>query len=249
MDLVDPSSIAQEGDTFYLIWASCLVFFMQAGFGMLEAGSVRMKNTKNILLKNILDACLGALVWWFLGYGFAFGDEADGPFIGSGAAGFALSVEDWASEYAMHGYDWASWFFQVRSAAGAASPARALLRTRCSAACARAPLQFTFAAAAATIVSGGVAERCRLSAYFAYSVGITGFIYPVVVHWVWDSQGWMSVGNHKMPAVLGGVIDFAGSGVVHMTGGVSALVAAYFLGPRIGRCARSRGCPRSDRVR
>jgi len=203
------ADLAAKGDTWYLIWAGCLVFFMQAGFGMLEAGSVRAKNTKNILLKNILDACLGAIVWWCVGFGFAYGDSTDNGFIGTGAGSFALSTADWNASYTSEGYDWAGWFFQ-----------------------------FTFAAAAATIVSGGVAERCALTGYLLYSTIITGFIYPVVVHWIWDTEGFLSAFNTSTgatAAVLGGCIDFAGSGVVHMTGGIAALAGAFFLGPRIGR--------------
>jgi len=196
--------VAAEGDTWFLIWAGVLVFFMQAGFGMLEAGSVRAKNTKNILLKNLLDSCLGAIIWYLIGYGFAYGDSNDNGFIGSGASGFAIHSADWESSYTSRGYDWAGWFFQ-----------------------------FTFAAAAATIVSGGVAERCALVAYLVYSCVITGFIYPVVVHWIWDSEGFMSA--FSSAPIFGGCIDFAGSGVVHMTGGVAALCGAAWLGPRIGR--------------
>mmetsp|Transcript_23616 Transcript_23616/g.64018 ORF Transcript_23616/g.64018 Transcript_23616/m.64018 type:complete len:440 (-) Transcript_23616:253-1572(-) len=202
----DAAAIVAKGDTWYLIWAGALVFFMQAGFGMLEAGSVRAKNTKNILLKNLLDACLGAITWWAIGFGFAYGDSNDNGFIGTGASGFALSSQDWTDSYTSEGYDWAGWFFQ-----------------------------FTFAAAAATIVSGGVAERCALTGYLAYSVIITAFIYPVVVHWVWDSEGMLSSFNTSGSAILGGCVDFAGSGVVHMTGGIAALCGAFFLGPRIGR--------------
>lgn len=197
------AKLAVKGDVFYLVWAGCLVFFMQTGFAMLEAGSVRAKNTKNILIKNMLDACLGAIIWYILGYGFSYG--GDNPFIGSGSDNFAIHPRDWNLSYTSDGADWASWFFQ-----------------------------YTFAAAAATIVSGGVAERCSLFGYMMYSCVITGFIYPVMVHWVWDSAGWLSAFNAD--SALGGAVDFAGSGVVHMTGGTAAFFAAYFLGPRIGRC-------------
>lgn len=216
--MVTAEEIATKGDVFYLVWAACLVFFMQSGFAMLEAGSVRAKNTKNILLKNLLDACIGALVWFLIGYGIAYGGA--NSFIGSSADNFAIHSKDWAATYTSEGGDWAGWFFQ-----------------------------YTFAAAAATIVSGGVAERCSLAGYMIYSCVITGFVYPVVVHWVWDSAGWLSAFNTNDAAsggpLMGGVIDFAGSGVVHMTGGTAALVAAYFLGPRIGRCGRASLAPRA----
>jgi Amt family ammonium transporter len=202
-----------EADVHYILWASALVFLMQAGFATLSAGSIRQKNVKNILLKNLLDACMGALGWFLLGYGFAY--DVDGPphetnpFIGTGSNNFALSGYDDKTAKGVHdeGHGLASWAgFQF---------------------------QFAFAAAAATIVSGAVAERCQLSAYLIYTVCITGFIYPVVVHWVWDGAGFLSVGNADAWGV--GCIDFAGSGVVHMTGGWAAMVAAKILGPRTGR--------------
>ena len=86
--------------------------------------------------------------------------------------------------------------------------------------------QFTFCTTAATIVSGAVAERCDLMAYFTYSTVLSGFVYPIAAHWAWTGQGWLA--GH-------GYTDFAGSGVVHLLGGVCAFVGAAFLGPRIGR--------------
>jgi Amt family ammonium transporter len=193
----------KETDTFYILFAGCLVFLMQCGFATLEAGSVRDKNVRNVLLKNALDACVGAIVWYLFGFGIA---GAGNAFIGSDSANFALSgLDDTNSAtYTSNGYDWISFFFS-----------------------------FTFAAAASTIVSGAVAERCQLSAYLIYTIFITGFIYPVVVHWVWTGDGFLSAFNTEH--IVGGVIDFAGSGVVHMTGGVAGLVGAKFLGPRLGR--------------
>jgi len=192
----------KETDTFYILFAGCLVFLMQCGFATLEAGSVRDKNVRNVLLKNALDACVGAIVWYLFGYGIATGGNA---FIGTTAGNYALSgLDDTVSDYTANGYDWISFFFS-----------------------------FTFAAAASTIVSGAVAERCQLGAYLVYTIFITGFIYPVVVHWVWDGTGFLSAFNADH--LVGGVIDFAGSGVVHMTGGVAGCVGAAFLGPRLGR--------------
>jgi Amt family ammonium transporter len=200
-----------DSNSFYLLWAGAIVFLMQAGFATLSAGSIRQKNVKNILLKNLLDACCGALSWYFIGYGFAYpGTDTGNAFIGLTGSAFALgNIDDTVEGYASttSGTAWISWYFQ-----------------------------FAFAAAAATIVSGAVAERCALSAYLIYTLFITGFIYPVVVHWVWDSNGWLSAWNSKP---VGGpilpCIDFAGSGVVHMTGGFAAMVGAKILGPRLGR--------------
>jgi Amt family ammonium transporter len=184
---------------------------MQAGFALVAAGSIRRKNVKNILLKSVMDACLGGLVWYLIGYGFAYdaddgvnGHSANG-FIGTGPSNFALSgLKDWEPSLGSSGYVWISFFFQ-----------------------------YAFAAVAATIVSGAVAERCTLVGYLAYCVVIIGFIYPVVVHWVWDPNGFLSAFNAN--AMLGGMTDFAGSAVVHMTGGIAAAIAAAILGPRLGR--------------
>lgn len=181
----------------WLIVVAVLVFFMQTGFAMLCAGLVRAKNTKNILLKNVLDACVGALGFWSVGYAFSYG-AADGgnPFIGN--TYFFLTNFEGQDTYQ-------SWLFQ-----------------------------FAFAATAATIVSGAVAERTKMAAYLMYSFFLTGFVYPVVVHWVWSSAGWLSAFNAS-PLLGSGLVDFAGCGVVHMVGGISALCGAFVCGPRLGR--------------
>mmetsp|Transcript_8249 Transcript_8249/g.18487 ORF Transcript_8249/g.18487 Transcript_8249/m.18487 type:complete len:509 (+) Transcript_8249:189-1715(+) len=185
-------------NVFYLLFAAAMVFFMQAGFAMLCAGSVRQKNVKNIMLKNILDACGGALGFWSVGYAFAYGgaDSSKKGFIGN--KGFFLA--DMTS-----GGELIGWFFQ-----------------------------FAFAATAATIVAGTVAERCKFEAYLCYSLMLTGFVYPVIVYSIWSSSGFLTAFNDDPPFGCG-MHDFAGSGVVHMTGGITALLAAKILGPRIGR--------------
>merc|ERR1719491_2620196 len=145
---------------------------MQAGFAMLCAGSVRQKNVKNIMLKNLLDACGGAIGFYTVGYGFAYG--AGNTFIGG--SNFAVNeLRD--------GPGYIGWFFN-----------------------------FAFAATAATIVAGTVAERCKMSAYLCYSMFLTAFIYPVVVHQIWDGHGFLSAFNEN-PMFGIGMVDFAGSGV------------------------------------
>jgi len=182
-------------DVHWLLYAGTLVFLMQAGFAMLCAGSIRAKNASNIMLKNLLDACVGALGFWSTGYALAYGK---GNKI-YGRAQFFLS-EGFDGEGNYH-----SWFFQ-----------------------------FAFAATAATIVSGAVAERCKMEAYAGYSWLLTAFVYPIVVHWVWSDSGFLSA--FRNDPILGvGVVDFAGCGVVHMVGGIAAGIGAWILGPRIGR--------------
>jgi len=184
-------------DAFYLMYSAALVFMMQAGFAMLCAGSVRAKNAKNIMLKNICDACVGALGFWSFGYGFAYGTKnGENPFCGTSLF-FLYDLEESDTYH--------SWFFQ-----------------------------FAFAATAATIVSGAVAERCAMSAYVGYSLFLTTWVYPVVAHWVWSGQGWLSAFSED-PMLGVGTVDFAGCGVVHMVGGIAAMFGAWILGPRLGR--------------
>jgi Amt family ammonium transporter len=176
---------ASSQNVHWMIFNGVLVFLMQCGFAMLCAGSVRAKNAQNILLKNLVDTCVGAMGFWATGYAFAYGDPSrrsrGNAFIGTKYFFLSGGVENTA------GYE--NWFFQ-----------------------------FAFAATAATIVSGAVAERCHLRAYAGYSAALTAFVYPVVAHWSWSRDGWLSNDLHD-PLIGIGVVDFAGSGVVHMVGG------------------------------
>jgi Amt family ammonium transporter len=187
-------------DTTWLMLAAFLVFFMQAGFAMVEAGFVRAKNVANILMKNMLDCSLGAIAFWAVGWAFAYGfadGESGNGFIGN--AQFFLSGD--------FGGDYAGWIFQ-----------------------------FAFAATAATIVSGAMAERTAFHGYLFYTVFITAIIYPVVVHWAWSGDGWLTAfPNDGDPIGTNGYMDFAGSGVVHMVGGFAGLMGAIIVGPRIGK--------------
>jgi len=190
-------SLASGIDTFYLIFAGALVYFMQTGFAMLCAGSVRAKNVKNIVLWNLLDSCGGGIMFWATGYAFAYGgdDKTKGvTFIGN--EGFFLASD---------GIRYEMFFFQ-----------------------------FAFACALSSIVAGTIAERCKMTAYLGYSTFLVGFVYPVVAHAFWSPNGFLA-NNARDPLWGSGAIDLAGSGPVHMVGGVTALVAAVILGPRIGR--------------
>lgn len=186
------TKLGESVDVFYVLISGYLVFVMQAGFAMLTAGSVRSKNTKNVLLKNILDACVGSMAYFLFGWAFAYGPSSNG-FISWG--NFALSKHNGEPFTAFH-----SFFFQ-----------------------------WAFAATAATIVSGSVAERTSFYAYLAYAFFLTAFVYPVVSHWIWN-KGWLNTLFNDR-----GVIDFAGCIVVHTVGGFAGLMGAVIVGPRLGR--------------
>ncbi|XP_047316505.1 ammonium transporter 1 member 1-like [Impatiens glandulifera] len=184
-------------DSTYLLFSAYLVFSMQLGFAMLCAGSVRAKNTMNIMLTNVLDAAAGGLFYYLFGFAFAFGNPSN-EFIGF--HNFALnSIPSQQFDYSYFLYQWA------------------------------------FAIAAAGITSGSIAERTQFVAYLIYSSFLTGFVYPVVSHWFWSSNGWASASKTDNLLFGSGVIDFAGSGVVHMVGGIAGLYGALIEGPRIGR--------------
>ena len=178
-------------NTVWTLLAAFLVFFMQAGFAMVEAGFTRAKNAANIMMKNLMDFSIGSIAYWLVGFGIMFGASASGLF---GTTGFFLSAANPGTNEGL--WQFAFWIFQA-----------------------------VFAATAATIVSGSMAERTKFSSYLIYSVFITALIYPVVGHWIWGG-GWLA---------SKGMVDFAGSTVVHSVGGWAALAGALLLGPRLGK--------------
>lgn len=184
----EPSEVVVSVDTLWVLLGAFLVFFMQAGFGMVEAGFIRAKNACNILTKNFMDYCVASIVFFLVGYAFMFGPG--NGFIGMG--GFAMSNANNPSGVPI----WAFWLFQA-----------------------------AFCGAAATIVAGAMAERMKFGAYLAYTAVISAVVYPIIGHWVWGG-GWLA----EM-----GFVDFAGSTVVHATGGWSAFIGAVLLGSRVGK--------------
>lgn len=182
-------------DTIWLILGAVLVFWMQAGFAMVETGFTRAKNAGNIIMKNLMDFAIGSIVFWILGYGIMFGGASS---VFGGIDLFVMSGE----------YDTGSVPFWVHF----------MFNT-------------VFCATSATIVSGAMAERTKFSSYCIYSAVISAIVYPIEAHWIWGG-GWLStleIGSWT------GFHDYAGSTCVHMVGGVSALIGAAILGPRIGK--------------
>jgi Amt family ammonium transporter len=186
--------VQSHADYVWTLVAAALVFFMQAGFAMVETGFTRAKNAVNIMMKNLMDFAMGSLAYWALGFALMFGATSTGWI---GTSGFFLS------DFKVGGDPWvlAFWMFQV-----------------------------VFAATAATIVSGAMAERTKFSGYLIYSIVVSAFIYPIFGSWAWGGLyhggGWLE----KL-----GFIDFAGSTVVHSVGGWAALAGAIVLGPRLGK--------------
>ena len=179
-------AIKDDMGMLWMLIAGILVFFMQAGFTLVESGMTRSKNAVNIAMKNLLDIAVGSLTYWFVGYSLMYGDSTNGWFFWSGL---------------MQG-EGADLFFQTM-----------------------------FAATAATIVSGAIAGRTKYSTYIVFSIVMTAIIYPIAGGWEWNG-GWLNDTDGFMPAQF---IDFAGSSIVHAVGGFAALVAAYMVGPRIGK--------------
>ncbi|MFB8788940.1 MAG: ammonium transporter [Potamolinea sp.] len=191
-------------DTTWVLITGFLVFFMQTGFAMLEAGLIRQRGVVNALLENFIDAAVTILVWWAIGFGVAFGTSAGG-FIGTDTF-FLGNLPNANGEWSMAA---------PGSAAGISTYTLFFF-------------QFAFAATASTITTGSMAERTDFLGDLIYSAIMGAISYPLIVHWVWNSGGWLAkLGYH----------DFAGSSVVHSVGGWTALVGAYLLGPRPGRPA------------
>ena len=174
----------------FLIGAA-LVFWMQAGFAMVEAGFTRAKNTGNIIMKNLMDFCIGTCTFILIGFSLLLGEDMVGLI---GKPGF-----DIFTSYA--DFDWSNFVFNL-----------------------------VFCATTATIVSGAMAERTKFLSYCIYSGVISALIYPIEAHWIWGGGWLVQMGFH----------DFAGSCAIHMVGGISALIGAKILGPRIGKFTKDK---------
>ncbi|MDE7267589.1 MAG: ammonium transporter [Lachnospiraceae bacterium] len=185
------SAITGEVYGVWFLIGAALVFWMQAGFAMVEAGFTRAKNTGNIIMKNLMDFCIGTCTFILIGFGLLLGEDMVGLI---GKPGF-----DIFTSYA--DFDWSNFVFNL-----------------------------VFCATTATIVSGAMAERTKFLSYCVYSGVISALIYPIEAHWIWGG-GWLAqMGFH----------DFAGSCAIHMVGGISALIGAKMLGPRIGKFTKDK---------
>ena len=219
--------LINTANTIWTLVAAFLVFGMQSGFVMLEAGFARQRETVNVLMECIFDTCLCGLLFWAVGYAFMFG-EGNG-FIGLN--GFFLQGDP------------------NPSATAAAIKAGAPLVSGTYLAygipvIAHWIFQYAFADTCSTIVSGAMIGRTSFRGDILYSIGITGFIYPIIGHWAWGPDGFLALmgsADHFLPNLGQGFRDFAGSTVVHTIGGVASFAGAIVLGPRLGRVFKRDG--------
>lgn len=199
------STLKLSVDTSWVLITGFLVFFMQCGFAMLEAGLVRQTGVVNTLAENFIDAAITLLAWWATGFAIAFGTTSNGF---AGTDGFflnnALTISNGVIEYAM-------------GAGGSTAPVSTFTLFF---------FQFAFSATASTITTGAMAERTDFKGDLIYAFIMGAFMYPIVVHWVWNNGGWLNKLSFH---------DFAGDAAVHTVGGWTALVGAYLLGPRPDR--------------
>jgi Amt family ammonium transporter len=190
----EEGGIIMDNSAIFAVWfliGAALVFWMQAGFAMVETGFTRAKNAGNIIMKNLMDFCIGTVVFIIIGFSLLLGEDIVGII---GKPGFDIFT-DYAN------FDFSNFVFNL-----------------------------VFCATTATIVSGAMAERTKFISYCVYSAIISAVIYPIEAHWVWGG-GWLAnLGFH----------DFAGSTCIHMVGGISALIGAALLGPRIGKFDRDK---------
>ena len=191
MDSTILEAISSEVFGVWFLIGAALVFWMQAGFAMVEAGFTRAKNTGNIIMKNLMDFCIGTVVFIVIGFGLLMGEDLIGLI---GKPGFDIFTS-------YSNFNFSNFVFNL-----------------------------VFCATTATIVSGAMAERTKFLSYCIYSGVISALIYPIEAHWIWGG-GWLAqMGFH----------DFAGSCAIHMVGGISALIGAKILGPRIGKFKRNK---------
>ena len=185
------SAVSSQVFGVWFLIGVAFVFWMQAGFAMVETGFTRAKNAGNILMKNLMDFCIGTVFFILIGFGLLLGEDLLG-FIGKPGFDIFTSYEN---------FDWSNFVFNL-----------------------------VFCATTATIVSGAMAERTKFLSYCIYSAVISALIYPIEAHWIWGG-GWLAqLGFH----------DFAGSCAIHMVGGISAIIGAKLLGPRIGKFTKDK---------
>jgi Amt family ammonium transporter len=204
------TSMINSINTVWTLVAAFLVFGMQAGFVILEAGFARTRETVNVLMECIFDTCLCGLLFWAIGYSFMFSH-------GNGFIGM-------------------NWFFLQGTPATYEGTGIPLL--------AHWIFQFAFADTCSTIVSGAMIGRTAFRGDIIYSIGITGFIYPIIGHWAWGPDGFLATmgsAGFFLPTLGQPFRDFAGSTVVHTIGGIASLAGAVVLGPRIGRVFKRDG--------
>ena len=189
----------------WMMVCTALVFFMHLGFSFLEIGLTRQKNTINILFKNVFIICTGLLLYYIGGFNLMYPGDFNG-YLGFAGFGIPLPENGLTPDYASGGYTyWTEFLFQGM-----------------------------FAATAATIVSGAVAERIKLGGFMIFTLIYVGLVYPIVGSWQWGGGFLSTIGGEN-----GGFHDFAGSTLVHSVGGWAALIAIYLLGPRIGKFSES----------